>query len=193
MCHSCRHGLRDHCLDPGDGEEREEVIWLEPDREVDLGAWSRVLVAADLLQHSGRGSARVALIGSGNGLELTRATLAASGVDVRAADTSDVQGDSREDVRRVAAGLRFGDGAEGRPPDIVLAVDGDLGLSARLVRRGGAIGALGDVTTRVSMSALVQRELEVLMTRDVSSTAATSPLCRVIAGAERAARPGHGG
>lgn len=72
--------------------------------------------------------------------------------------------------------------ARGRA-DLVLAADGDLAAAAKLVRRGGAIAAVGGgrrgpatAAPRPSVTTLVQRELELLRPRDLVRGALTCAL-----------------
>jgi hypothetical protein len=64
-------------------------------------------------------------------------------------------------------------------------LDGDLRLAGLLVRRGGAVVSAGPVRVPIPMTALVQRELTVVPTLDVATSAAESPLLQRIAGLTR--------
>jgi hypothetical protein len=51
--------------------------------------------------------------------------------------------------------------------DVVLALDGDLAAAIRQVRRGGAIGSYGPRLSRPAIVTMVQREIELLVPRDL--------------------------
>jgi hypothetical protein len=176
-CGPCRKGAPDHCLVPG--EPVTVVAWsTESEEQPDLAAWAMVLRAVDQLSEVGLAFPRIALIGAGPGLDLLRDCLERGGMDPRVAvPTADP---SREEVRRISGELRRGGTGASRPPDVVVAVDGDLSLAARLVRRGGLLASPVPVKVPVPMAALVQRELTVVPHRHVAGTAATAPCLGVI-------------
>jgi hypothetical protein len=145
---------------------------MEAGEEPDLAAWAMVLRAVDQISEVGLAFPRIGLLGIGPGLALLRGCLERGGMDPRvAAPTADR---SRDEVRRLSGELRGGTGTS-RPPDIVVAVDGDLSLAARLVRRGGLLASPVSVQDPVPMAALVQRELTVVPHRSIAGTAASSP------------------
>lgn len=176
-CGPCRRGAPDHCLVPG--EPVTVVAWsMETEEQPDLAAWAMVLRAVDQLAEVGLAFPRIGLIGTGPGLDLLRGCLERGGTDPRvAAPKADP---SRDEVRRISGELRWGVPGPSRPPDVVVAVDGDLSLAARLVRRGGFLASPVPVKDPVPMAALVQRELTVLPHRNIAGSAAGSPCLAVI-------------
>lgn len=69
-------------------------------------------------------------------------------------------------------------------PHVVLALDGDLNRASRIVRRGGAVGALPAPRTLPAYTAMVQRELEVLVPGDPLDAFALVDLPGVLAAAK---------
>jgi hypothetical protein len=78
-----------------------------------------------------------------------------------------------------------------RRADVVIALDGDLAAASLQVRRGGAIGATCEPTKLPSYTAMVQRELEVLIPSDVLEAFALADLDGVIATALRTVSQSH--
>jgi hypothetical protein len=137
-----------------------------------------VLRAIDQLSEVGLAFPSIGLIGAGPGLDLLRGCLEHGGMDLRiAAPTADP---SREEVRRMSGELRRSGPGGSRPPDVVVAVDGDLSLAAKLVRRGGTVASPVPVKDPVPMAALVQRELTVVPHRNIAGTAASAPCLAAI-------------
>jgi hypothetical protein len=171
-CGPCRKGAPDHCLVPG--EPVAAVTWLKGSEEhPDLSTWAMLLRAVDQLSQVGHPFPRIGLVGSGPGLDLLRGCLELGGMDPRVATPTPDPG--RDEVRRISGELRRGSAGTAGPPDVVVAVDGDLSLAARLVRRGGLLASPVPVIVPIPMAALVQRELTVAPHRNIAGTAASSP------------------
>lgn len=93
----------------------------------------------------------------------------------------------------VAAAVRPLSSPVDRRADVVIALDGDLAAASLQVRRGGAIGATCEPTALPSYTAMVQRELEVLIPSDVLEAFALADLDDVVAIALHAASTSHAG
>ncbi|MCW2845637.1 MAG: hypothetical protein JWN22_3553 [Nocardioides sp.] len=188
-CVPCRRGLPDHCTSPA--AATRVVAWESVGAAApSLAAWGAMLAAVDQLAHSGGAAPRVGLVGRGDALALMRDCLASGGILALVAEPD---GDlDQAEVRRLSSLLREGGHGTAGPPDVVVAVDGDLGLASRLVRRGGVLAAPVTVTSPVEMTALVQRELTVVPTRDMAGTAAGSPCLRTVGAWTRREEPVRG-
>lgn len=188
-CVSCRRGLRDHCTSPV--AATPVVAWESAGADAPwLATWAATLAAVDQLANSGEAAPRVGLVGRGDALDLTRDCLAGGGIIALVAESD---GDlDKAEVRRLSSLLREGGHGSAGPPDVVVAVDGDLALASRLVRRGGVLAAPVTVVSRVPMAVLVQRELTVVPTRDIAGTAAGSPCLRTFGAWTRREEAVHG-
>lgn len=78
-----------------------------------------------------------------------------------------------------------------RRADVVIALDGDLAAASLQVRRGGAIGSTSTPTKLPSYTAMVQRELEVLIPSDVLEAFALADLNTVVSTALRTVSQSH--
>lgn len=175
-CVACRRHLPDHCTKPG--TVSPQVSW-SGSGSVDLAAWAALLTAGDVLLHSEQALPRVGVVGAGPSLALVGRCLAGSGVSAVTAEVETGLAAASEEVRGISN--RFRERWDGTAPDVVLATDDNLALAARLVRRGGAVAAVGSGSGEIPMASLVQRELTVLMARDRVS-AAQAPLLAEVYG-----------
>lgn len=146
---------------------------MEPHDPPELALWPLLLRAVDQLSQVGSAFPRVGLIGLAPGLDLVHACLERGGLDPRSATTT--PDPDRDEVRRISGEMRRGGAGTAGPPDVVIALNGDLSLAARLVRRGGFLASPVPVSVPAPMAALVQRELTVLPHRNIACTAASSP------------------
>lgn len=168
-CAPCRHGHPDHCIAAGPGTV--VTRWSGSAEQPDLAACAAAIRTVEALALSSAGP-RIGVVGSGVVRDVVSECLAAlPGVCVVEPDEHDR---GREEVRRLSTALRSG--PSGRPSDVVVTLDGDLRLAGLLVRRGGAIVSPVPVRLPIPLTALVQRELTVVPTRDVATRAVESPL-----------------
>lgn len=168
-CPPCRHGHPDHCIAAGPGIV--VTRWSGSAEQPDLAACAAAIRTVEALALSSAGP-RIGVVGSGVVRDVVSECLAAlPGVCVVEPDEHDR---GREEVRRLSTALRSG--PSGRPSDVVVTLDGDLRLAGLLVRRGGAVVSPVPVRLPIPLTALVQRELTVVPTRDVATRAVESPL-----------------
>jgi threonine dehydrogenase-like Zn-dependent dehydrogenase len=163
-CPACSMGLRDACEAPVAPVEGNGQRWLQ--RPAADASLLEVAAAAHDLVSQAAGRPAVLVLGAGPPARAAAAAAAGAGAapvvllgEAKAAPGVDATVDERESRVLLATG------PSGRA-DLVLAADGDLARAARIVRRGGAIAALGASTTRPSITVMVQRELELRPVRD---------------------------
>jgi hypothetical protein len=152
-CAPCRAGLRALCDRPAGAWRARPLPAGFPDpalRFLDPAARG-----VDALVAAGLPAPAVAVCGEG---EVARAVALVVG---RSGARAVAVADGAADVRTLFAHA----GGAGRA-DLALALDGDLAAAARLVRRGGAVASLVPPRTLPSVTALVQRELELVGPRD---------------------------
>lgn len=179
-CAPCRRGWRDHCgaVDP----RRAHVVatWhgsgMPP-----VARLATVLLSATLIEEMRGAGPRVALLGPAGVLDALLDVPGIAALSPASAITRVGREPDADEMRRLGDRLRSGDGPS-RAPDAIVALEEDLALAARLVRRGGSIGSIAPGPQPVPLSALVQRELSVHQTRDVAATASASDLVTVVGG-----------
>lgn len=179
-CAPCRRGWRDHCRAVDPSRTRVVATWQGSGPPY-LARLATVLRAATLIEEMRGAGPRVALLGPAGMVDALLDVPGIAALSPSAAVTRVGREADADEMRRLGDRLRSGEGPS-RAPDAIVALEDDLALAARLVRRGGSIGSTVPAPQPVPMPALVQRELWVHQTRDVAATASGSDLVNVVDG-----------
>ena len=165
QCHPCQQGLPGRCAAPlsagTDAVRWHERAWTETVEDDALRCVADAVWVVGLLIEWRELSPVVAFVG-----------------DVHSRDT-------------IEAAIRALSSPFDRRADVVIALDGDLRAASKQVSRGGAIGTLCHPETLPSYTAMVQRELEVLVPDDLLEAFALVDLDAAIAAARQSVGRSH--
>jgi hypothetical protein len=161
-CLCCVQGRRDHCRSPLPEDSYSDETRLARSL-TDPDGLAAVLRCSDaVLTHADAGDSAAVIGGTAEQVRLLTAVVAVGGVRAVNGPSPDPAVDSRSRAQEVRASWMGGDRY-----DIVVSLDGDLELAAMAVRRGGRVAVGGRVTSQPRIGTLVQREVAVIVPRDV--------------------------